>query len=128
MAAIDRRLPAAPSSAASCPNGPEIAMPERTTRTNVTFHRPFSMRGVDGVRPPGTYVVESDEELITGLSFDAYRRTATFLFIPSTSGSTTSEVFSIDPADLDAALAQDAAPVVARVPDAPSDRPAAINP
>lgn len=103
-------------------------MPDRTTRTNVTFLRPFSMRGVDGVRPAGTYLVESDEELIMGMTFNAYRRTATFLFVPSASGSIASEVFSVDPADLEAALAQDAAPSVVRVPDVPSDRPAAPNP
>ncbi len=103
-------------------------MPDRTTRTNVTFQRPFSMRGVDGVRPPGTYAVEIDEELIMGMTFDAYRRTATFLFVPAASGSIASEVFNIDSADLEAALAQDAAPSVVHVPDVPSDRPLATNP
>lgn len=85
-------------------------MPERTTRTTVTFARPFSVRGLDGVRPPGTYVVETDEELILGMTFDAYRRTATFLFLPSaTGGSIASEIVNIDPAELQAALASDAA-------------------
>lgn len=93
----------------------EIAMPERTTRTTVTFQRPFSMRGVEGVRPAGTYLVETDEELIMGLSFDAYRRTGTFLFLPSSGGSVTSEVFSVDGSDLSAALAQDVEDA-ARVP------------
>jgi hypothetical protein len=85
-------------------------MPERTTRTTVTFAQPFSVRGLDGMRPPGTYVVETDEELIPGMTFDAYRRTATFLFLPSaTGGSITGEIVNVDPAELQAALASDAA-------------------
>lgn len=98
-------------------------MSERTTRTTVTFQRPFSMRGIDGVRPAGTYLVETDEELIMGMTFDAYRRTATYLFVPSTGGSVTSEVFSVDSSDLEAALARDAANAVrAPVPDAVAGR------
>ena len=44
-------------------------MDRRTSRRTVTFARPFSLRGIDGVQPAGTYVVETDEELIQGLSF-----------------------------------------------------------
>ena len=40
-----------------------------TSRRTVTFARPFSLRGIDGVRPAGTYTVETEEELIEGLSF-----------------------------------------------------------
>jgi hypothetical protein len=88
-------------------------MPERTTRTTVTFARPFVVRGVDGVRPPGTYVVETDEELILGMTFDAYRRTATFLYLPSAAdGSNAGEIVNIDPAELQDALARDAAAAV----------------
>ena len=36
----------------------------RTSRESVTFARPFSLRGVGSVQPAGTYVVETEEELI----------------------------------------------------------------
>ena len=46
----------------------------RTTRKTVTFSRPFSLSAVDRILPSGTYTVDTDEELIDGLSL-AYRRT-----------------------------------------------------
>ena len=52
----------------------------RTTRTTVTFKHPFALRGYDGVLPAGDYRVLTDEELIDGLSFLAYRRVATLIF------------------------------------------------
>ncbi len=46
-------------------------MAPRTSRESVTFARPFSLRGVDGVQPAGTYVVETEEEPVESLSFPA---------------------------------------------------------
>jgi len=60
-------------------------MMTRTTRKTVTFKRPFTMSAIDKVQPSGTYTVDTDEELIDGLSFLAYRRVATLLHLPSTS-------------------------------------------
>src|SRR5215207_1394253 len=54
----------------------------RTTRESVTFERPFSLYTLDGMQPAGTYIVEIDEELIEGLSFLAYRRVATTIYLP----------------------------------------------
>jgi hypothetical protein len=54
----------------------------RTTRENVTFDHPFSLGAVDGTQPAGTYTVENDEDLIEGLSFLAYRRVATTIYLP----------------------------------------------
>jgi hypothetical protein len=34
-------------------------MTVRTTTKNVTFRRPFSIRGADGAQPPGPYTVET---------------------------------------------------------------------
>ena len=48
----------------------------------ITFDRPFSVAALDGLQAPGTYVVEIDEELIEGLSFLAYRRVATTIYLP----------------------------------------------
>jgi hypothetical protein len=83
----------------------------RTGRETVTFARPFSLRGVDGVHPPGAYTVETDEELIDGLSFPAYRRVATVIFLPSRPGGTVAgQMATIDPRELQAALDRDAPP------------------
>jgi hypothetical protein len=80
----------------------------RTTTKTVTFHRPFCLKGVDRLLPPADYRVVTDEELIEGLSFSAYHRVATAIFVPAPSGSAV-EMVSIDPLDLHAAQDQDAA-------------------
>ena len=93
---------------------------QRTHSRPVTFLRPFALRGVDGVQPPGTYTVETEEELIQGLSFPAYRRTATVMLLPALdSGRTGSrQVAAIEPKELQAAQARDAAGT-AKAPCAP---------
>ena len=55
----------------------------RTTRKSVTFGHPFCLSAIDAVQPSGTYTIDTDEELIDGLSFLAYRRIATLLHRPS---------------------------------------------
>lgn len=81
----------------------------RTSRETVTFSRPFSLRGVEGLQPAGTYTVETDEELLQELSFPAYRRVATTIFLPSQPNSTTSgQIVPIDPLELAAARERDA--------------------
>ncbi len=84
-------------------------MTVRTKTRDVTFRRPFSLKGVDGVLPPGTYSVETDEELLEQLSFTAYQRVATSIRVPT--GGNSYQVFRVDPADLDAAEKRDAAGV-----------------
>ena len=85
-------------------------MTTRTSRTTVTFARPFSLGGIDGMLPAGSYTVDTDEELIEGLSFLSYRRISTVILLPSVSRrSTFVEAVDIDPADLEAAQRQDAA-------------------
>ena len=83
---------------------------ERTTTRTVTFTRPFQIEGIDGLLPPGAYEIETDEELIPGLSFTAYRRTRTAitLHMDGTGSPRARQVVTIDPADLEAALALDA--------------------
>jgi hypothetical protein len=85
-------------------------MPTRTRDKTMTFTRPFLLKGVDRLLPAGSYRVSTDEELIEGLSFPAYHRVATMLFVPAlTSRTASSEMFTIDPADLQAAQERDAA-------------------
>ncbi len=79
----------------------------RTSSKTVTFHRPFSVKGVDRLLPPADYRVVTDEEFIEGLSFTAYHRISTAIFVPAQSGSAV-EMVTIEPLDLQAALAQDA--------------------
>ena len=83
-------------------------MTMRTTTKTVTFHRPFYLTGIDRSLPPATYRVVTDEELIEGLSFSAYRRVSTAIFVPAESGCAV-EMVTIDPSDLQAAMDQDAA-------------------
>jgi hypothetical protein len=84
-------------------------MTVRTSRKTVTFKRPFSLSGIDEVQPAGSYTVETDEELLPGLSFPAYRRVATLIFLRSRGGGrVVEEVANIDPLELQAAQARDA--------------------
>ena len=76
----------------------------RTKRVTLTFQHPFSLNGVDRQLAPGEYEVLTDEELVEGLSFPVYRRTATLIFLPV--GSAT-EMVPVDPVDLAEAHARD---------------------
>ncbi len=75
----------------------------RTTRETITFPHSFSLDGVDGIVPAGTYAVDVDEDLIEGLSFLAYQRVATTIYLPVASGSTSLQAIRVDPRELDAA-------------------------
>ncbi len=87
----------------------------RTTRTSVRFARPFVLAGTDGEHPPGTYEVETDEELAEGVSFPVYRRTETRICLPlRTMGFHGNETVIIDPQDLAAALVRDSGDAPAR--------------
>jgi hypothetical protein len=80
----------------------------RTSRQTVMFKRPFCVSGMSGEQPAGSYAVDTDEELIEGLSFPAYRRIATTIFLPTRPGASSGEALRIDPGDLAAALERDA--------------------
>ncbi len=87
-------------------------MKMRTSRETVIFDRPFSLSGIDHVQPAGTYVVETDEELLPGLSFPAYRRIATLIVLPSRPGKGIPEqVVNVDPLELEVAQERDLANV-----------------
>ena len=84
-------------------------MTVRTSRKTVTFTQPFSLSGIDEAQPAGTYTVETDEELLPGLSFPAYRRIASLIFLRSRGGGPiVEEVVNIDPLELQAAQERDA--------------------
>ena len=85
-------------------------MATRTQRKTVVFSRPFRLKGVDRVLPPGDYEVVTDEELIEGLSFPVYHRVFTAIIVPAQSHQASSvEMVVIDPRDLQSAKDRDAA-------------------
>src|ERR1700757_2471715 len=64
----------------------KAVMTIRSRRETVTFRHPFRIRGVDRVLPAGSYEVITDEEMIEGLSFAAFRRVATMITVPAETG------------------------------------------
>jgi hypothetical protein len=81
-------------------------MSTRSTERTLIFRRPFSLSAVDGLLPSGTYRVISEEEPLEGLSFAAWQRTRTLLFLPANSlPGKAREVVPVDPHELEAALA-----------------------
>ena len=82
----------------------------RTTETTVTFRRPFLLPPLEAPQPAGTYRVVVDDDEVPGLSFLAFRRTATMLALPAvTDTGGASQLVTISPEDLEAALARDRA-------------------
>ena len=76
-------------------------MTKRSRRETITFKHSFQIRGIDRLLPPGAYEVITDEEMIEGLSFAAFRRVATTIIVPAAPPRTlTMERISISPVDL----------------------------
>ena len=82
----------------------------RSTRSTVTFSNPFTLPGYPGDLPAGDYEVLVEEELLQGLSFEAYRRTATHLMLGGKGGlARRTELRATSDRDLKEALRRDAA-------------------
>jgi hypothetical protein len=80
-------------------------MTVRTRTKTVTFMRPFVLGEIGEVLPPGDYQVDTDEELIEGVSFLAYRRVSVRMHLPSPSGNLAlTRTVVLSPAVLDAVL------------------------
>jgi hypothetical protein len=83
-------------------------MSTRSTERTFTFRRPFSLSAVDGALSSGTYRVITEEERLEGLSFAAWQRTRTLLFLPANAlPGKAREVVPIDPDELEVAQAAD---------------------
>ena len=81
----------------------------RSRRETITFKHPFRIKGVDRMLPAGAYEVVTDEEMIEGLSFAAFRRVATMIMVPAApSHSSAMEMISIGSVDLSDARRIDA--------------------
>jgi len=80
----------------------------RSTRSTVTFSNPFTLPGYPGDLPAVDYEVLVEEELLQGLSFEAYRRTATYLTVRGRGGHAgRTELRPISDSDLKEALNRD---------------------
>lgn len=83
-------------------------MLNRTVTTQVTFVRPFRLVGIDELQPAGTYVVETEEELLQAVSFTSWHRLETVIRLPrKPGGPMVDQVVTIDPEALEATLALD---------------------
>ena len=82
----------------------------RTIKKTVTFRNPFVLSGLgDEFLPAGTYNVETDEELLEGISFTVYQRVLTVIYLNASADNPIyTRALTIDPNELDAALERDA--------------------
>jgi hypothetical protein len=86
----------------------EEIMKVRTTKSTVTFARPFRLGPFGEQLPTGRYPIEIDEELVDGMSFPAYLRTATMMqLMPDPQRPSVTEIAMVDPQQLEEALTMD---------------------
>ncbi|MGG5817798.1 hypothetical protein [Falsiroseomonas sp. HW251] len=79
----------------------------RSQRTTLVFRHPFVLKGLDRPQPAGTYDIETEEELLEGLSFPAYRRVSTTMTRRMAASGAVLQAQVIDPAELEKAIAAD---------------------
>ena len=84
-------------------------MSDRTTKTTVTFKMPFMLFELGELLPAGDYVVETQEELLQGVSFPAYQRVQTQIHLNPKPG--VMQKLTVDPIKLAATVRQDEASV-----------------
>ena len=85
-------------------------MNTRSSRSVVTFSNAFALPGYPEELPAGDYEVVVEEELLQGISFEAYRRTATFLSVRGNPGFAGRTVLRpTTESDLERALSRDRA-------------------
>lgn len=77
----------------------------RTTRSSVTFERPFTLNAAVRELPPGCYQIETDEEEITATDRTAFHRVAIYFYVETAASTRT---IIVTAADLESALERDA--------------------
>ena len=83
-------------------------MNQRTVPSTITFSKPFRLSGFEEPLQAGTYKIETLEELIEGLSFPAWRRIETLLFLLQPPGQPKlTQVAVVDPIELEEARSRD---------------------
>ncbi|HTK79056.1 MAG TPA: hypothetical protein VL286_01315 [Rhizomicrobium sp.] len=78
----------------------------RVISTTVTFARPFILDGFEELQPPGSYVVDTEQELIDSPSVTAWKRISTAIQLHRHGGT---EYVPINPDQLSEALRRDGA-------------------
>ena len=84
-------------------------MQSRTRRDDIVFKHPFTLKGWAEPRPAGAYAVDTEEELVEGLSFPAYRGVSTTITRQGTPAGALVEAVPVDPRELAKAHAADSA-------------------
>lgn len=84
-------------------------MTVRTTKRTVSFARPFTLDDFSEQFPAGQYAIETDEDLLDGMFFAAYLQGVTVMQRVAERRPGITEPTVINPFQLDAALALDAA-------------------
>ena len=79
-------------------------MESRTTSKLVTFRKPFTLSGLDGIQPCGSYTVLIEEEMLDALSFVGWRQTGCVIILHRQGGE---DHVAIDPQELREALVRD---------------------
>lgn len=82
-------------------------MESRTTTEVVEVLRPFRLSSRSGALPAGRYRVETEEEMLPGISSPAWRRTSMTIMRHGLSSGRLAQARAITPAELAAALATD---------------------
>ncbi len=81
----------------------------RTQHTTLVFRRPFPLKSSGGLKPAGTYTVETEEDLLDGLPVPAHRRVSTTITRQAGRVGTLVEAIPVDPRELAEAQAADGA-------------------
>lgn len=88
-------------------------MTVRTQKKIVTFKKAFLLEYIGKTLPAGKYEVVTEDELLEGLSFYAYRRLQTFIHRQSAPGQKSlAQSYVVDPDELDDAIERDGAPPI----------------
>lgn len=82
-------------------------MSNRIQSEDIVFRHPFSLRGWAELQPAGTYALETEEELVEGLSFPAWRRVSTTITHRPARAQAVVQMLPVDPQDLARARAAD---------------------
>jgi hypothetical protein len=94
----------------------------RTSTKTVTFARPFVLSGLEGVQPPGTYDVETSEELLQ-TSIPTYRNISTLIRLSTRADSAAlNQAVDVNYAELSAALERDAKPELTALREEEAER------
>jgi len=81
----------------------------RSTEFTLRFSHSFRLSQLDQAQPAGHYRLLTEEEPLEGLSFAAFHRVRTLLYLPAYSlPGRAREVIDVDPAELAAAVVADA--------------------